>query len=161
MLNIKENFGLLLRMLSGTLDRKPVTNKEARMDFTQCVTEYAYILYSIAPLTLFDNSPLKKHQDYASKLDVLLGRYKMLGDEFLSDDKVDTFLSQLQNMMMDWELSDEYELHKEEKKYYTQQAWKNGSNRGTDSQWTWQEEKADTIKSAFQKHKDLAFNNLG
>lgn len=161
MLNIKENYGLLLRMLWGTLDRKPVTNKQATIDFTECVTEYAYILYSLSPLTLSDNSPLKKHYDYGTKLDVLLGRYKMIGDEFLSDDKVETFLSQLQNMMMEWEISDEYELFREEKKYYTQASWKNGSNKGTDSEWTWQEEKADLIKSALERNKELAFNNLG
>jgi len=161
MIQIKDNYGTFLSMMLNTLNRKPVTNQEARDNFKQCLIDYCFILYSLAPITLSNNSPLKEHYDYGSKLDILLGRYKMIGDDFLSDDKLNTFLSQMQSMMMKWEESDEKELHKEEKRHYTEQSWKNGSNRGTQSEWTWQEERADTIKSALERHKNLAFNNLG
>jgi len=161
MLNIKESNGKLASMLLDVLKRKPVTNQEARNHFIECVLDYSWILYCLSPLTLDNNSPLKQHYDYGIKLDTLLGRYKMIGDEFLSDDRVDIFLSQMQAMMMKWEESEERELYKVEKKHYTDGAWKNGSNRGTQSEWTWQEEKADSIKSALERHKDLAFKNLG
>lgn len=161
MIQIKENYGTFLSMMLTTLDKKSVTNQEARNNFKQCITDYCWVLYSMSPLTLSNNSPLKKHYDYGLQLDTLLGRYKMIGSDYLSDDKLDTFLSKLQSMMMDWTTSEENELHKEEKQYYIREAWKNGSNKGVNSEWSWQEEKSDTIKSALERHKDLAFKNLG
>ena len=161
MINIKENYGKFLSMMLNTMDRKNVTNQEARRNFKECIIDYCQVLYTMTPLTLSNNSPLKKHYDYATKLDILLGRYKMIGNDYLSDDKLDTFLTQMQSMMMEWNTSDELELAKEEKQYYLKEAWKNGSNRGVESEWSWQEEKSNTIKSALERHKDLAFKNLG
>ena len=148
-------------MMLNTLDRKPVTNKESRNHFKDCLLEYCWILYSLTPITLSNNSPIKQHQNYASKLDILLGRYMNIGDDFLTNDKLNIFLSEMQSKMMDWTESEELELKKEEKRHYTEGAWKNGSNRGVNSEWSWQEEKAETIKNALEKHKELAFNNLG
>lgn len=161
MVKIKDNYGKFLSMMLDTLDRKPVTNQEARNNFTDCLLEYCWIIYSLTPLTLLNNSPLKYHQEFAQKLDILLGRYMSIGNDFITDDKLNTFLSEVQSKMMDWTETEELELKKEEKRYYIEGARKNGSNRGVNSEWSWQEEKAETIKNALEKHKELAFNNLG
>lgn len=162
MINIKENYGKFLSMIFKTLDRKPVTDKEARDNYKQVLLDYCYFLYSLAPLEINHLSKLRNQYEYAEKLDILLGRYLSIGNDFLSDEKVESFLVKVQDMMRDYLHQDlDIELYKAEKEHYTKGAWKNGSNKGVTSEWTWQEEKADTIKSALERHKDLAFQNLG
>jgi|14BtaG_2_1085337.scaffolds.fasta_scaffold141664_2 hypothetical protein len=162
MLNIKENYGTFLSMIFKTLDRKSVTDKEARMNYKQVLLDYCFFLYSLTPLNITPQSPLRAQYEYGEKLDILLGRYLSIGDEFLSDDKVESFLVKIQDMMRDYLHQDlDIELYKAEHEHYTDGAWKYGSNKGTQSEWTWQEDKADTIKSALERHKDLAFKNLG
>ena len=162
MLNIKENYGTFLSMIFKTLDRKEITNSEERKNYKQILLDYCLFLYSLAPLKINIKSPLSSQYQYAEKLNILLGRYISIGDEFLSDNKVESFLVKLQDMMRDYINEDlDTELYKAEHEHYTRDAWINGSNKGTKSEWTWQEDKADTIKSALERHKDLAFNNLG
>lgn len=162
MINIKENYGTFLSMIFKTLDRKPVTNQEARNNYKEVLLDYCAFIYSLAPLNIKHDSPLRTQYEYAEKLNILLGRYKSIGDEFLSESKLEAFLVKLQDMMRDYLHQDlDIELYRAEHEHYTREAWINGSNKGTDSEWKWQEEKADTIKSALERHKDLAFNNLG
>ena len=162
MINIKENYGTFLSMIFKTLDRKQVTNQEARNNYKQVLLDYCFFLYSLAPLNITPQSPLRAHYEYAEKLNILLGRYLNIGNDFLTDDNLQSFLVKLQDMMRDYLHQDlDIELYRAEHEHYRREAWINGSNKGTQSEWTWQEEKADTIKSALQRHKDLAFENLG
>lgn len=162
MVNIKENYGTFLSMILKTLDRKSVTNQEARNNYKEVLLDYCYFLYSLAPLNIKPNSPLRTQYEYGEKLNILLGRYISIGNEFLSDDKVESFLVKLQDMMREYLHQDlDIELYKTEHEHYTREAWINGSNKGVQSEWKWQEDKADTIKSALERHKELAFNNLG
>lgn len=160
--NITQNYGTFLSMILKTLDRKKVTDSEARANYKEVLLDYCFFLYSLSFLNINQQSKLKAQFDYCEKLNILLGRYNSIGNEFLSDDKVESFLLQLQNMMRDYLHQDlDVELYKEEHKHYTREAWINGSNKGSNSEWKWQEEKADTIKSALERHKELAFSNLG
>lgn len=162
MINIKENYGTFLSMIFKTLDRKQVINQEERNNYKQVLLDYCFFLYSLTPLNITPQSPLRAQYEYAEKLNILLGRYLSIGDEFLSDDKVESFLIKIQDMMRDYLHQDlDIELYREEHEYYSREAWINGSNKGTKSEWVWQEEKAETIKSALERHKDLAFKNLG
>lgn len=161
MLYIKDNYGQFITMMFSTLDRKPVTDQEARNNYKEVLLDYCLFLSSLSPLNIKPNSALYKQYQYVKKLDTLLGRYKNIGDEFLEDDKVEDFLLHLQNMMRDYLHQDLiYVLKEEEKKYYTDLAFRFTPVRGRDSEYSWQEEKAEMIKDAFQKHKELAFENL-
>ena len=162
MLNIKENYGTFLSMIFKTLDRKEITDSEARKNYKEVLLDYCLFLYSLTPLNITPQSALRTQYEYVEKLDILLGRYISIGDEFLSDDKVESFLVKIQDMMRDYLHQDlDTELYKAEHEHYSREAWINGSNKGTSSEWTWQEDKAETIKSALERHKDLAFSNLG
>ena len=51
MINIKENYGKFLSMMLNTMDRKNVTNQEARRNFKECIIDYCWVLYTMTPLT--------------------------------------------------------------------------------------------------------------
>ena len=160
-MTIKQEYGMFLSMMFNTLDRKPITNQQDRENYKLVILDYCLELSNMSVLNINNQSPLFNHFEYMKELDRLLVRYKSIGDDIIPDNKLDTFLNKLQNMMRDFLQNDlEEELYKEEKKYYVEGAWKNGSIRGTTSDYTWQEEKSELIKNSFEKYKDGALESL-
>jgi len=128
MATITQNYGDFLTMIFSTLDRKPITNQEDRNNYKEVLLDYCNFLYKLAPLP--SNVYFISQKKYIEKLDVYLGRYKSIGSEFLSDDKLESFLSELQDYMRDY-VNDmqkaETELFQFEKKFYSSLCYEDGT----------------------------------
>ena len=128
MATITQNYGDFLTMIFSTLDRKPITNQEDRNNYKEVLLHYCNFLYKLAPLP--SNVYFISQKKFIEKLDVYLGRYKSIGSEFLSDDKLESFLSELQDYMRDY-VNDmqkaETELFQFEKKFYSSLCYEDGT----------------------------------
>lgn len=126
MAHLTKDYGIFLDMVFSTLDRKPITNQETRGNYKSVLLDYCNFLYKLSPLPFHQKFISQKK--YIEKLEVMLGRFQSIGSEFLPDDKVESFLTEMQDYMRDW-VNDldkmNSELYKLEKTYYTSLAYDN------------------------------------
>ena len=139
---------LLLLVLSA-LRKKPVTDTEARINYTNAVWDYILDLESLSPISVEPTSSAFKQKNYLDKLLILNDRFISIGDEFLTPSAVDSILEKVQDMFREY-LDDKlyYEFYDLRKNHYAQLI---NSNRD-DSVPTYN--RLDTLKHA-------AFKNLG
>lgn len=120
---IKRNKGALHSLLFDTLDRKPISDIEARNNYRDILFDYCSFLHRLSAIELSStlNLKLKKQYDFVSKLDTLAQRYKSIGTECIADKNVEAFLNNVQNHMRDWIDADylETDLKAEETKWFS------------------------------------------
>ena len=150
---ITQNYGEFITMLFSTLDRKPVTDIDARNNYKTTLLEYCTFLYKLTPLP--PNFYFASQRKYIDKLEVYLGRYMSIGSEFISDDKLESFLIELQDYMRDW-VNDlpkmSSELYQLEKKFYSALAWDNAAyNRVNSNNLGFQNEQQESIEKLKSK----------
>jgi hypothetical protein len=124
---IYRNTGVFLQLVMNTLDRKPVTDTEARENYKSLIIDYYQFLLRLSSIH-YDNKlniKLWKQWVYLSKLDALTQRYKSIGNDTITDDKVEDFLIELQEHMREWINNDylETDLRSEETKYFSKTAY--------------------------------------
>lgn len=128
MANLKQNKSDFVNMVFSTLDRKPVTNQEARDNYKSVLLDYVNFLDNLSPLP---STPyFISQKKFVEKLEVLLGRFQSIGSDAIPDNKLDTFLTEIQDYMRDWvdDLPNmESELFHLERKFYSSLAYENGS----------------------------------
>ena len=114
----------LFFMTLSVLDKKPITDIEARNNYKEVIWEYINDLSTLETIYVDVSNPAYKHKTYLDKLLVLTDRWKSLGDDAIPDDKVEQFLTNLQDNMRDYLnknlQSDFYQLRKT---HYTKLAW--------------------------------------
>lgn len=139
---------LLLLVLSA-LRKKPFTDTEARINYTNAVWDYILDLESLFPIAVPPTSSAFKQKNQLDKLLILNDRFSSIGDEFLTHSVVDSILAKVQDMFREY-LDDKlyYEFYDLRKNHYAQLI---NSNRD-DSVPTYN--RLDTLKQA-------AFKNLG
>ena len=111
----------LFFMTLSVLDKKPITDIEARNNYKEVIWEYINDLSTLETIYVDVSNPAYKHKTYLDKLLVLTDRWKSLGDDAIPDDKVDQFLTNLQDNMRDYLnknlQSDFYQSHQNDSKY--------------------------------------------
>lgn len=114
----------LFFMTLSVIDKKPIADIEKRNKYKEVVWEYINDLSTLETIYVDINNPAYKHKTYLDKLLVLTDRWKSLADDAIPDDKVDVFLTNLQDNMRDYLnknlQSDFYQLRKT---HYTKLAW--------------------------------------
>lgn len=117
------NSNVLLMTLS-VLDKKPITDLEQRNNFKEVVWDYITELITLEPIYVEVNNPAYQHKLYLEKLLTLTDRWKSIGSDVVPTDKVDKFLSGLQDNMREYLnrnlKSDFYQLRKS---HYTKLAY--------------------------------------
>lgn len=110
----------VLFMVYSVLNRKPITDLEARNNYKEVVWDYIQDLESLEYINVLPHSSAFKHQEYLNKLIVLDNRYKSIGNDFLPNSHTDAFLSTLQDMMRDYLDNDIHlEIYKLEHNHYS------------------------------------------
>jgi len=103
-------------MTLSVLDRKQTTDIEARNNYKEVVWDYISELSTLEPIYVEVNNSAYKHKTYLDKLLTLTDRWLSLGDEAIPLDKVEQFLTTLQDNMRDYLnknlKSDFYQLRK-------------------------------------------------
>ena len=92
----------VLWMCLSVLDRKPVTDKQAREKYKEVIMDYLMDLQHLEPINVLPQSPAIEQKKYLDNLLVLADRWNSIGNEFLSDDKVEPFLIKLQEMCREY-----------------------------------------------------------
>jgi hypothetical protein len=114
----------LFFMTLSVLDKKPITDIQARNNYKEVIWEYINDLSTLETIYVDVSNPAYKHKTYLDKLLVLTDRWKSLGDDAIPDDKVEQFLTNLQDNMREYLnknlQSDFYQLRKT---HYTKLAW--------------------------------------
>lgn len=114
----------VLFMTLSVLDRKPITDLEARNHYKEVLFDYIDDLTTLEPIYVEVNNSAYNHKTYLDKLLVLADRWKSLGDDAIPDDKVEQFLTNLQDNMREYLnrnlQSGFYELRKS---HYTKLSW--------------------------------------
>jgi hypothetical protein len=100
----------VLWMSLSVLDRKPITNQEARENYKEVIWDYLQDLDTLEPINVDKTSTAYEQKEYLLKLITLSDRWNSIGTDFLSDDKVEPFLKKLQDMCREYLHND---LHKE------------------------------------------------
>jgi hypothetical protein len=122
--NIRRNKGLLVGLMFDALNRKEVTDLEARNNYKSVLDEYITFLHRLSFIQLSStlNIKMNKQTEFLNKLDTLAVRNKSIGSvETIPDNKLEMFLVNVQNYMRDW-IDDDYleiELRAEESKYFS------------------------------------------
>lgn len=132
---IYRNTGIFLQLIMNTLDRKPVTDQVARDNYKSLIMDYYQFLLRLSSID-YDNKlnlKLSKQYQYLNKLDMLTQRYKSIGNDAIKDDKVETFLVELQDHMREWINNDylETELRSEETKHFSKTAYEKSIQQDT------------------------------
>ena len=119
---IARNKGLLHSLLFDTLDRKPVSDIEARNNYKDLLFEYCGFLHRLSAIELSStlNLKLNKQFEFMNKLDTLAQRYKSIGAESIREDGIEAFLTLIQDNMREWVNADylEKDLRAEETKWF-------------------------------------------
>lgn len=114
----------VIKFVLSVLKRKEVSDKEARQNFEEVIWDYINNIQSTDDLEIDSTKNSYQHKTYYEKLKILAERYKHIGNEVISDDKVEDFLNDLQNRMRDYLYDDvESELYQLRKKHYTKSAF--------------------------------------
>jgi hypothetical protein len=122
--NIRRNKGLLVGLMFDALNRKEVTDLEARNNYKSVLDEYITFLHRLSFIQLSStlNIKMNKQTEFLNKLDTLAVRNKSIGSvETIPDNKLEMFLVNVQNYMRDW-IDDDYleiELRTQESKYFS------------------------------------------
>lgn len=122
--NIRRNKGLLVGLVFDALNRKEVTDLETRNNYKSVLDDYISFLHRLSYIQLSSTLNLKmnKQVEFLNKLDTLSVRNKSIGSvETIPDDKLEAFLTNVQNYMRDWIDADylETELRTEEFKWFS------------------------------------------
>lgn len=120
MANLKQNKSEFVDMVFSTLDRKPVTDQEARWNYKSVLLDYVNFLDRLSPLP--PTPYFISQRKYVEKLEIYLDRWKSIGSDFLPDNKLESFLTEMQDYMRDWNddlIRMEQELYYAEKKFYS------------------------------------------
>jgi hypothetical protein len=111
-------------MTLSVINRKEITDLESRNNYKQVIFDYIGDLITLEPIYVEVNNPAYKHKTYLDKLLVLTDRWKSLGDDAIPEDKVEQFLTNLQDNMREYLnknlQSDFYQLRKS---HYTKLSW--------------------------------------
>jgi len=122
-----KNKGTLHSLLFDTLNRKVVTDLEARNNYKDLVFDYCNFLHRLSAIQLSStlNSKLNKQYKFLEKLEVLANRYKSIGSDTIPNDKFEDFLENLQTHIREWIDADylEIELKTEEVKWFNTSAY--------------------------------------
>ena len=114
----------LLFMTYSVLKRKPITDLETRNNYKEVVWDYINQLSTLEPIYVDVSNPAYSHKTYLDKLLILTNRWKSLGDDAIPDDKLEQFLTNLQNNMREFLnknlQSDFYQLRKT---HYSKLSW--------------------------------------
>lgn len=127
--NIRRNKGLLVSLVFDALDRKEVTDLEARNNYKSVLDEYITFLHRLSYIQQLSstlNNKMNKQVEFLNKLDTLSVRNKKIGNEqTIPNDKLEVFLTNIQNHMRDWIYADylEIELRAEETKWFNAVAY--------------------------------------
>ena len=114
----------VLWMCLSVLDRKPIINKEAREKYKEVIWDYLMDLQHLEPINVLPQSSAIEQKKYLTTLLVLADRWNSIGNEFLSDDKVEPFLIKLQDMCKDYLYRDLYkEFYIQRQTHYTNIAY--------------------------------------
>ena len=139
----------VLWMCLSVLDRKPVTDKQARENYKQVVWDYIMDLQHLEPINVLPQSPAIEQKKYLDNLLVLADRWNSIGNEFLSDDKVEPFLIKLQEMCREYLHNDlDKQFYLERQTHYTELAFT-------------KEETGIAPPTLLRNLKERAFKNLG
>jgi hypothetical protein len=127
--NIRRNKGLLVGLMFDALNRKEVTDLEARNNYKSVLDEYITFLHRLSYIQLSSklNNKLNKQVELLNKLDTLSVRNKNIGSiGAIPDNKLEAFLINIQNYVRDWIDADYFdtELRDEEFKWFS-----NSSNK--------------------------------
>jgi hypothetical protein len=111
-------------MTLSVLDKKPITDLEARKNYKVVVYDYITDLISLEPIFVDASNSAYSQKTYLEKLITLTDRWKSIGDDAIPEDKVETFLTNLQDNMREYLnrnlKSGFYELRKS---HYSKLAW--------------------------------------
>lgn len=97
-------------MALSVLNKKSITNIFTRENYKECIVDYLINLATIEQIYVETNDTAYKQKQYLLKLLTLADRFNKLGDDFISDDKVEVFLTTLQNNCREY-LNNNLEKH--------------------------------------------------
>ena len=119
---INRNKGTLHSLVFDTLDRKSVSDLEARNNYKDLIFDYCNFLHRLSAIQLSSTLNIKLNNQYSflNTLEVLAQRYKSIGSEAIPNDKVEDFLLNLQTHIREWIDADwlEIEIKTEESKWF-------------------------------------------
>lgn len=119
----------VLWMCLSVLDRKSVTDKQARENFKQVIWDYLMNLQQLEPINVPPQSPAIEQKKFLDNLLVLADRWNSIGKEFLSDDKIEPFLIKLQEMCREYLHNDlDNEFFRLRQVHYTNLAFSKENN---------------------------------
>lgn len=117
------NTNVLLMTLS-VLEKKSITDVQQRNDFKEVIWDYLTELITLEPIYVEVTNPAYQHKIYLEKLLTLTDRWKSIGSDVVPTDKVEQFLTTLQDNMREYLnrnlKSDFYQLRKT---HYTKLAY--------------------------------------
>lgn len=124
---ISRNYGTLLELLFSTLDRKAVTDEEARENYKTVLFEYCGFLHRLADIELSSNQHQKlNHQkEFLDKLEKLTERFSSIKEDAIPNKNVESFLTTLQDHIKHWVNNPDIDtdLRNEETKFYNRAAY--------------------------------------
>lgn len=110
----------VLYFVLSQIDRKPVTDIEARNKFKEAIFDYIIELQTLEPINVLPSSPAYPQKEYLNKLLTLSDRWNSIKDDAVPDGVLDTFLTKLQDMCRTY-LHDDLDIQfkKERQIHYT------------------------------------------
>jgi len=94
----------VLDVCLDVLDKKPVTDEQARKNYKEVIWDYIRDLSTLEPINISSDNNAYIHKEYLLKLISLGDRYANIGNDALPNDtdKINIFLEKLQDMMKDY-----------------------------------------------------------
>lgn len=124
---ISRNYGTLLDLLFSTLDRKDVTDIEARENYKSVLFEYCTFLHRLADIELSNthNQKLNHQKAFLDKLEKLTERYSSIQHDAIPNKNVEEFLKNVQDHIRHWLNNSDIDtdLRIEETKFYNRAAY--------------------------------------
>jgi len=123
---ISRNYGTLLELMFSTLNRKAITDEEARNNYKDVMLEYCTFLHRLSDIELSNvlNAKLNHQKAFLDKLDKLTERYKSIKEDAIPNESVEAFLKNVQEHMRHWVNNDlNIDLRNEETKHYNRTAY--------------------------------------
>jgi hypothetical protein len=123
----------VLNVCLDVLDKKPITDEQARKNYKEVIWDYIRELSTLEPLNISPDSKAYIHKEYLVKLISLGDRYASIGNEALpsNTEKIDVFLKKLQDMMRDYQNRDLYNVfYSLRKEHYTKLAFNQRGDEG-------------------------------
>lgn len=142
----------VLDVCLDVLDKKPVTDEQARKNYKEVIWDYIRDLSTLEPINIASDNNAYIHKEYLLKLISLGDRYANIGNDALPNDtdKINIFLEKLQDMMKDYLNRDLdktfYSLRKE---HYSKLAFNQQGNEGI------------APPTVIANLKEQAFRNIG